>query len=125
MGFRRALSRHRRPWRGVCFWSVGGDHRVGEAGGFGGAPAFLVRRFWLDAAGQKLAPHFEGLGIWGGLRREPAGNLGLGATGWGHAGVGMEERSRGRAGWRTQPLREPECQRGEFRRSLARLTGTV
>ena len=31
-------------------------------------------RFWPDVAGQKLAPRFEGPGIWGGLRREPAGN---------------------------------------------------
>ena len=29
------------------------------------------------------------------MRREPAGNRGLGAAGWGHAGVGMEEGSRG------------------------------
>ena len=55
-------------------------------------------RFWPDVAGQKLAPRFEGPGIWGGLGREPAGNRGLGATGWGRAGVGMEEGSRGRAG---------------------------
>ena len=55
---------------------------------------------------QTLAPRFEGPGIWGGLRREPAGNRGLGATGWGHAGVGMESGSRG-PGWRTQLLRGP------------------
>ena len=55
-------------------------------------------RFWPDGAGQKLAPRFEGPGIWSGLRREPAGNRGLGATGWEHPGVGMEEGSRGRAG---------------------------
>jgi hypothetical protein len=32
------------------------------------------------------------------LRREPAGNRCLGATGWGDAVVGMEEGSRGWAG---------------------------
>ena len=52
-------------------------------------------RFWPDVAGQKLAPRFEGPVIWGGFRREPAGNRGLGTTGWGHAGVGMEECSAG------------------------------
>ena len=61
--------------------------------------------FWSDVARQTLALGFEGLGIWGGLRREPAGNRGLGVTGWGYAAVGMEEGSRGRPGWRTQPLR--------------------
>ena len=103
---------------GGCFFGVPG-HSGGEAGGFGGAPALLAGRCRADAA-----PRFEGPGVWGGLRREPAGNRGLGATGWGYAGVGMEEGSCGRAGWRTQLLRESDCRRGEFRRGLARLTDT-
>ena len=94
---------------------------MGEAGEFVGAPALLAGRCWAEAQ----APRFEGPGIWGGLGREPAGNRGLGATGWGHPGVGMEEGSRGRPGWRSWSLRESDCQRGEFWRSLARLTDTV
>ena len=95
MDCRRAFIPVLVPLGGVRFRGAGGERFVGE---LGGTPALLARRCWPGVARQTLALGFEGPGIWGGLRREPAGNRGLGATGSGYAGVGMEEGSRGRAG---------------------------
>ena len=81
------LSRRLRPWEAcVSRVSAGSVLRVKRV-------RLAVRlRFCLGAVERKLAPRFEGPGIRGGLRREPAGNRGLGATGWGHAGNGREWR---------------------------------
>ena len=43
----------------------------------------------------------------------------------GYGGVGMGKAPADGPVWRNQSLREPDCQRCEFRRSLARLTDTV
>ena len=43
----------------------------------------------------------------------------------GYAGVGMGKDPADGPVWRNQPLREPDCRRCEFRRSLARLTDRV
>ena len=84
------------PWRGVRFRSAGGSIlwvKKGRRGACASGRTLRARRCGPDAA-----PCFEGSGIWGGLRREPAGNRGLGATGWGYAGVGMEEGRLPRSG---------------------------
>ena len=99
MGFRRALSRRRRSWRGVRFRDAGGEHLVGESGEFGGAPALLAGRCWPDAG-----TCFEGRGTgWyeAGARREspPGGNWLGPSRGW---DGGRLPRA---AGWRTQLLR--------------------
>ena len=121
MGFRPALSRRRAPallagcafpecWRGVSAGSIFSVKRVSSA----------VRPRFSPALGRVLRGRVLG---WyeAGARREPrpGGNRLGPSRGWDGG------RLPQRPGWRTRPLREPDCQRGEFRRGLARLKGTV
>ena len=77
------MSWRRRPWRDVRFRGAGGEHLVGEAGEFGGAPRVSGRtlpgRRWRRVLRDRVSGWFEA-----GARREsrPGGNRMGPCRGW-------------------------------------------